>query len=162
MTDQNKNGTSIIILSFVVAFILTAMPLPDWAQAWRPIWPALVLTYWCMALPGRISIGAAWCIGLLLDVQQGTLLGQNALCLTLVAVITLTQYRRLRACSLAKQALFVASVLLFYLLISLLVRTMAGYPSPQWTYWMPMITSMLLWPWLFIIMRDLRRKYRVS
>lgn len=162
MTDNPRHGTSIIILSFIAAFMLTAMPLPDWAQAWRPVWPAMVLVYWCMALPERVGVGIAWCLGLLLDVQQGTLLGQNALGFTLIAFITLTLYQRLRVCSLAKQALIVAFVLLLYLLISLWIRTMVGYPPRQWTYWMPALTSMLLWPWLFIIMRDLRRKYRVS
>ncbi len=162
MTDNPRHGTSIIILSFIAAFMLTAMPLPDWAQPWRPVWPAMVLVYWCMALPERVGVGVAWCLGLLLDVQQGTLLGQNALGFTLIAFITLTLYQRLRVCSLAKQALMLAFVLLIYLLISLWIRTMAGYPPQQWTYWMPALTSMLLWPWLFIIMRDLRRKYRVS
>lgn len=163
MTENKQHsGTLIIILSFVLAFMLVAMPLPDWAQAWRPIWPAMVLVYWCMALPDRIGIGVAWVIGLLLDVQQGTLLGQNALGFALLAFLTLALYQRLRVCSLAKQAFVVATFLLFFLLISLWVRAMAGYPPHLWTYWMPAVTSMLLWPWLFIVLRDLRRKYRVS
>jgi len=162
MTEDRRHGSGIIILSFIVAFMLTAMPLPDWAQAWRPVWPAMVLIYWCMALPERIGIGVAWFVGLLLDVQQGTLLGQNALGFTLIAFMTLALYQRLRVCSLAKQALFVASILLLYMLVLLWIRSMAGYPPQQWTYWMPTVTSMLLWPWLFIILRDLRRKYRVT
>lgn len=162
MTEIRHNGSGIIILSFIVAFMLMAMPLPDWAQSWRPVWPAMVLIYWCMALPERVGIGIAWFIGLLLDVQQGTLLGQNALGFTLIAFMTLALYQRLRVCSLVKQAVVVASILLFYLLISLWIRSMAGYPPQLWTYWMPMATSMLLWPWLFIVLRDLRRKYRVT
>lgn len=162
MTQTEQNGTGIIVLSFIFAFMLTAMPLPDWAQPWRPVWPALVLVYWCMALPGRIGIGVAWFVGLLLDVQQGTLLGQNALGFALIAFLTLALYQRLRVCSLVKQAFVVTSFLLFYLLISLWIRAMAGYPPHLWNYWMPAVTSMLLWPWLFIVLRDLRRKYRVS
>ncbi len=162
MTQARSHGLSIIIVSFVISFILTAMPLPDWAQAWRPVWPAMVLIYWCMALPGRVGIGTAWCIGLLLDVQQGTLLGQHALGYTIIAFITLTIHQRMRVCSLSKQALVVCSILFFYMLISLWIRAVTGYPPQQWTYWMPPVTSMLLWPWLFVILRDVRRKYRIS
>lgn len=162
MTEARYQGTGIIIASFIIAFMLTAMPLPDWAQAWRPVWPAMVLIYWCMALPQRIGIGVAWCIGLLLDVQQGTLLGQHALGYTIIAFITLAVHQRVRVCSLPKQALVVCSILFVYMLISLWTRAMTGYPPQQWTYWMPPVTSMLLWPWLFVILRDLRRKYRVS
>jgi len=51
---------------------------------------------------------------------------------------------------------------LIYLLISLWVRGITGVPPQSWTFWMPAFTSMLLWPWLFIILRDIRRKYHVS
>ncbi len=162
MTEVKHHGSGIIVLSFLAAFMLTAMPLPDWAQAWRPVWPGMVLVYWCMALPHRIGIGVAWSVGLLLDVQQGTLLGQNALGFSLIAFMTLVLHQRLRVCSLAKQAVVVASMLLIFLLISLWIRSMAGYPPQQWSYWMPTVTSMLLWPWLFIVLRDIRRKYKVT
>lgn len=162
MTDTKHQGGIIILLSFVVAFMLTAVPLPDWAAAWRPVWVAMVLIYWCMALPDRIGIGTAWFIGLLLDVQQGALLGQNALGMSIIAFITLAAYRRVRVFSLVKQALVVCSILFAYLFIMLWIQTMIGYPPKHWSFWMPVVTSMVLWPWLFIILRDLRRKYRVS
>src|SRR5690606_27167374 len=87
MKPEHNAGWA-IILSFAVAFMLTAVPLPEWAASWRPAWVAMVLIYWCMALPERVGIGAAWCLGLLLDVQQGTLLGQHALGLALIAWLT--------------------------------------------------------------------------
>jgi rod shape-determining protein MreD len=162
MTSTPRQGGSIILLSFVVAFMLTAVPLPDWAAAWRPVWVAMVLIYWCMALPHRIGIGTAWCVGLLLDVQQGALLGQNALGLSIVAFVTLAGYQRVRVFSLVKQALVVCSILFIYLFLMLWVQAMIGYPPQHWAFWMPIVTSMMLWPWLFIILRDLRRTYRVS
>lgn len=162
MINDKRRGGLIIFLSFVVAFMLTAMPLPEWAVAWRPVWVVLVLIYWCMALPDRVGIATAWCVGLLLDVQQGTLLGQHALGLAVVAFVTLLMHQRARVFSLSKQAVVVSSILFIYLVLTLWVRAMIGYPPQHWNYWLPLLTSMLLWPWLFIILRDLRRKYRVS
>jgi len=161
MRQEQHHAGGVIVLSFIVAFMLTAMPLPDWAISWRPAWVAMVLVYWCMALPDRVGIAIAWMLGLLLDVQQGTVLGQNALGLALVAYITLKSYQRVRVFPLPQQALVVCGYLLLLQFISLWIRGMMGVPPEHWTFWMPAFSSMLLWPWLFVILRDLRRKYHV-
>ncbi|MEE9552037.1 MAG: rod shape-determining protein MreD [Gammaproteobacteria bacterium] len=162
MIDNNRHGGWIIFWSFVIALILTAMPLPEWATNWRPMWVAMVLIYWCMALPERIGIGLGWVTGLLLDVLQGTLLGQSALGLAILAFFIQKTHQRLRVSPLTQQALLVCIFVLFYLVLSLWVRGIMGVPPRSWTFWMPAFTSMLLWPWLFIILRDIRRKYHVT
>ncbi len=142
--------------------MLDVMPLPEWAVDARPAWIALVLIYWCMALPERVGIGIAWVLGLLLDVLEGTLLGQHALGLVVIAYITLQTHRRVRVFPLLQQAVLVGLLLLLYLLLALWVMGIVGRPIGQWSYWLPALTSMVLWPWIFIVLRDLRRKYNVS
>src|SRR3990170_7781632 len=104
MNTEKQHGGGVIFFSFIVALMLTAMPLPEWAVNWRPAWVAMVLIYWCMALPDRVGIGISWTLGLLLDVQQGTVLGQNALGLAVIAFITLKSRQRLRVFPLVQQA----------------------------------------------------------
>ncbi len=157
--ERPKRGGWCIIGSFVIAIMLTALPLPEWAVNWRPAWVAIVLIYWCMALPERVGIFAGWFCGLLLDVQQGTLLGLNALGLALIAYLTIRFHQRMRVFPLVRQAVLVCFYLLLYQLIVLLGNLASGIGSGGWRYWMPAVTSMLLWPWLFIILRDLRRKF---
>ena len=158
---QEHNAGWIIALSLAVAFMLTAMPLPEWAVNWRPAWVAMVLIYWCMALPDRVGIGTAWCLGILLDVQQGTLLGQHALGLATIAWLTVRYHQRVRVFPLAQQALVVCGYLLILQFLTLWIRGIMGVPPQHWTFWMPAFTGMFLWPWLFVILRDLRRKYHV-
>ncbi|MCH9047574.1 MAG: rod shape-determining protein MreD [Proteobacteria bacterium] len=159
----NKNtGGWILFISLLIAFLLTALPLPHWADDWRPAWVAMVLIYWCMALPERIGIGIAWCLGLLLDVQQGALLGQNALGLALIAYFVIQIHKRFRLFPLVQQSCLVGFIIIFYLLISSWVTGIMGIPPETWTYWMPAISSMVLWPWLFVILRDIRRQYNVT
>ena len=162
MIDERPRGRLVILASFLVAFMLTAMPLPDWAQIWRPFWVAMVLMYWCMALPNRVGPGTAWFLGLLIDVLQGTLLGMNALGFALIAYLVQNSYQRLRVYPLTQQSVAVGLFLGIYLLLSLWIRGVSDDPKISWNYWMPMITSMLLWPWLFIVLRDMRRKFHVS
>ena len=159
----NKNaGGWIIFISLLIAFLLTALPLPTWANPWRPAWVAMVLIYWCMALPGRIGIGTAWCLGLLLDVQQGALLGQNALILALVAYFILQIHKRFRIFPMVQQSCLIGFIIIFNLLIASWITGIMGLAPQTWTYWAPAFSSMVLWPWLFVILRDIRRKYNVS
>ena len=159
----NKNaGGWIIIISLLIAFLLTALPLPAWANPWRPAWVAMVLIYWCMALPGRVGIGTAWCLGLFLDVQQSALLGQNALILALVAYFILQIHKRFRIFPLVQQSFLIGFIIIFYLLIASWITGIMGLAPQTWTYWAPVLSSMVLWPWLFVILRDMRRKYHVN
>ena len=116
--NKRHNGGAVIIFSFIIAYMLTAMPLPEWALNWRPAWVTIVLIYWCMAIPQRVSIGIGWTLGLLLDVQQGTVFGQNAIALTIIAWIIVKLHQRIRVFPLVQQALLVC-VLLWMLLLLL-------------------------------------------
>ena len=96
MSLERHHGGWIIVLSFVVSFMLAIMPLPSWASLWRPDWVALVLIYWCIAIPQRIGIATGWLVGLTSDVLNETLLGQQALSLCLIAYISVKLHRRIR------------------------------------------------------------------
>ena len=159
---RSHHGGWVIFSSFFIALILTLVPLPVWAQAFRPEWVTLVLIYWCMALPSRISIGWAWVAGLLLDVTLGNLLGLHALSLTVVAFLTIKLYQRIRVYPLGQQALAILILVAMSQLLNLWVKGIIGTPPNSWLYWLPSVTSALLWPWLFIIMRGARRHFRVS
>jgi len=159
---DKPNRRWIIGVSFVAALMLTAMPLPDWAAAARPFWVAMVLMYWCMALPRRVGIGTAWFVGLLVDVLTGAILGQHAASLAIVAFLTLSAHQRIRVFPLGQQALMVGLILSTYLITLLAIRILTATPPPNLSVFYPLLSSMLLWPWLFIILRDIRRRFRVS
>lgn len=158
---RRQNGWA-ILATFVVAVMLTLLPLPEWAERFRPEWVAMVLIYWCMALPERVNIGIGWLAGLFLDVARGALLGQHALALTLVAYLTVRLHRRLRVFPLWQQSLAVLMLVACAQLLVLWVKGIIGQSPGDWSYWLPAFTSMLLWPWMFLILRDLRRHFRVT
>lgn len=157
-----RRGTLTIAVSFVLALMLTALPLPAWAEPWRPAWVTLVLVYWVLALPHRVGVGVGWVLGLLLDVMMGTLLGQHALSLALVAFLALRLHQRLRVLPAWQQG---ASIFLLVVLdraLSLWVTGIQGMPTEARAIWAPAVTSTVLWPWLFVVLRDVRRRYHVS
>ena len=159
MTGSNIKAAS---LTKFVAFMLTIMPLPDWAIEFRPDWVTLVVIYWAMSLPARTGVTLAWLAGLMLDVSHGAILGQNALGLVLVIYIVNIQHQRLRVASLLQQAIVIFFLLLLKQLIVLWVSGIVGHAPHTWLFFMPCVTGALLWPWIYIIVRDIRRKFGYS
>jgi len=162
MNTAPRRGGQVIIISLLIAYVLTIMPLPEWARDWRPDWVALVLIYWCMAAPQRVGVGVAWLAGLLLDVLHGALLGQYALGLAVTAYLVLNVHLRLRNQPLWQQAGVVMAILAIHRLLVLWVNGVIGHPPGTWGYWLPVLVGGLLWPWLFVVLRDLRRRYKVA
>ncbi len=162
MRTVYQRGGWVIAMSFVIALMLTMLPLPDWAAYLRPEWATMVLIYWCMALPQRVGVGTGWVVGLFLDVIHGAVLGQYALALALIAYFTLNLHQRLRIYPLTQQALVVLMLVLMQQLLITWIKGFLGQQPDSLAYWLPSLTSMLLWAWVFVILRDLRRNFRVS
>lgn len=152
------NWPGAIGISLLVALLLTAIPLPDWAQAWRPAWVAITVIYWCLAIPERIGVFVAWSIGLVLDVLHGSILGQHALGLATVGYIAVLYHQRIRVFPLVQQSLVVGSMVFFYLGGMSFIYNVLGSRHYGLDYLLGAVTSALLWPWAYIVLRDFRRK----
>ena len=50
----------ILAFIFIVAFVLEIMPWPNDFQGYRPTWVVLVLLYWALALPDKVSLICCW------------------------------------------------------------------------------------------------------
>ena len=162
MITGRRHGSGVILLTFIAALVLTVIPLPDWARYLRPDWVGLVLIYWCMALPERVGVTTGWFMGLLVDLLTGTVLGQHALSLTVVAYLTLKFHQRLRLFPVTQQALTVLVLLILHQLLALWVSRIIGRPSAPWFFWMPSVLGMLIWPLVYSTLRAIRRGFRVS
>ncbi len=149
----------VIILSLIIGLILMIMPLPDWVQLYRPNWVALILIYWSMALPNQVGLWTAFITGLFVDVAQGTLLGQHALALVIIVYININFYQRVRVVPLPQQAAYVFVLLAIGQMIVAWVEGIVGRPVPILVFFSAPFIGMLIWPWVFVILRDIRRKF---
>ena len=147
-----------VYLSLILGLILMILPLPDWVQAYRPNWVALILIYWSMALPKKVGLWFALFTGLLVDTLHGTLLGQHALALIIIIYINLNLYQRIRVLSLPQQSFYVFSLLFINQTTVAWVEGIMGRPPPLVAFISAPVIGMLIWPWVFVILRDIRRK----
>jgi len=162
VTEVTRQNTSVIVASLAVAVFLTIIPMPDWGQDFRPQWVAMTLIYWSLALPERVGVFWAWGTGLFLDVAVGTVLGQHALSLSVMVWLAVELHQRIRVFPLPQQSVSVWVLLLVERLLALWVIGATGQPTPSLWYWVPTFVGLLLWPWMFILLRELRRRFEVS
>lgn len=151
-----------IFITFVIALVLTLLPMPDWTMWLRPAWVLMVLIYWAMMMPYRVSVGVAFIVGLLVDLLNGTLLGEHALAFTIVIYFVNRLHIRLRIYPLLQQGLSILFFVLLYQFILFCIQGFVGELPDSNLYWLSSITTTLLWPWLFVLMRDCHRWFKIA
>lgn len=150
-----------INISILIALILSIMPLPIALRPFWPDWVVLVVIYWAMALPHRVSIGTAWVVGFLLDILLGTVLGVNALGLAIVTFVVSSNFQKLRNFSVWQQAFLIGVfIALFHLIVFWINRFILNLQFSI-EYVMPALTSAALWLWLFPLLRSYRRRFKL-
>jgi rod shape-determining protein MreD len=160
--NREGQGYVVIFLTFILAYVLAVLPLPAWLQWGRPEWVALTLIYWCIALPQRVGIAIALLLGVGLDVLEGSVLGQNAFALVVVALLAQVLYQRLRVYSLWQQAGVVFILVGINQLICQWVQNIEGVSVLPRLFLLPAVSSALLWPVVLHTLRSLRRYFKVS
>ena len=147
-----------VVITIIVALMLMVLPLPDSVVAFRPDWLALTMIYWAMMLPRSWSVGSAWLVGLVLDVAQGTLLGQHALALCFVVFVTVRFHLLMRVFPMSQLTATVFSLLALYQFILFWINGVAGVHVPAVVYWGPVISGTILWPVVSIFLHGARRQ----
>ena len=152
----------LIWLCIVVALVLQIVPLPTQVDVYRPDWVLVVLAYWSMALPNRVNVGVAFVTGVAMDVLVGTTLGIHSLGLSLSVYILAANYKRLRNYSVWQQAIIIGLLSSLYHLLTFWVQHLLTDIYFQVNYLWPVLTSMVLWPWVFWLLRRTRRQFSIS
>lgn len=159
---QRRAHSGLLVASLVLALVLGLLPLPAALAPFKPWWLALVLGYWLLEAPERAGLGLAFALGLLADLVYGTLLGEHALRLSILAYLMLRFRARLRFFPLSQQALAILLLLLNDRMVVLAVRAFTGEGWPGLGFWLAPVVGMLLWPWLFLLLDDLRLRLRAK
>ncbi len=95
MAASRRNNGWVIWLTFAIGLLLSVSPMPQFMEVFRPMWLALLVSFWTLAVPNKVGMTTAFVLGLAEDVLYGTLLGQNALVLTLITFLVLSLQQRL-------------------------------------------------------------------
>lgn len=135
-----------VILLVTVSIVASLLPLPLWLGPARPAFLSLTLL-WFVIVPTRpAGLLAAWLAGLLLDLLQGNMLGQNALAMVVMAAIALKFRLQVRNFPPINQAAIVGGFLFLYEFLMWTIDGFAKSPSLGAWRWIYPLTSALFWP----------------
>ena len=159
MTKARARWVIYVTLCLGLVFVLIPLPIE-----WRVIRPdaiALILFYWAIALPHRVGIFTAFCVGLLQDAIKGSPLGLSSPGLMLATLFLLLNYERVRQYDGVLQCLVIFMMLSVSFGIEQWLRSGTAVPLlPSGTLFGLML-SVLCWLPTKTALRRLRRYYEV-
>jgi len=138
------------------AFLLNLQP---WGRTVGvPDFVALCLVFWGIHQPRRVGMGVAFFMGILMDVNDATILGEHALAYTVLSYLAITIHRRVLWFPLRKQILLVLPFLLLAQVIQMLVQFVINGRYASWMHLLDGGVAALLWPLLTIVLLAPQRR----
>jgi len=161
MANSIFRGKGVIWASFLVALILQTIPWPGDLELFRPSWLVLVTCYWVLALPHRVNVGTALILGLLWDLLLGSTLGIRGIVMSITIYLVAANFLVLRNMALWQQAMFIAALTILAKFIEFsgefLIQDVSFNPMSLWSG----LVNCILWPWMFLLLRRVRRHWHV-
>lgn len=158
MTKKFMLQSLAVLLSFIVALLLEVSPVPKGFEYFRPAWILLVLFYWNLAIASKINIGAAFVCGITLDLLSGQSLGMHSIVLCIFSYIMVINHLLIRNLSIWIQAILITGIVFLAKIGFFLVGLFLHGASFNLQEILGAILSGLLWPWVFLLLRLIRRK----
>jgi rod shape-determining protein MreD len=150
-----------IYTSIVIAIFLSITPLPDYFLIIRFDWIVLIVLFWLLAEPEKFSLISVWACGIIIDIMNSNILGQNAFSLLIVAFAVLVWHRQIKTMPVLQQSIIVGCLIIIYRLIDLWLNGIIGITTPNMLiYFLSPLLSIFIWPLIFSLLSMYGNKTR--
>ncbi len=147
---------ALLIKITVLAFIVGAIALPSMIEMISPFWLLLFFIYWLIYSNSNGFYSSAFVLGILLDVFQGGILGQNALALVISSSFILSVKKSFFVSNLTTQQVYVFIASLIYLIVFLITHIAVQGIQIQWLVLLTPLTGAILWPVVRFLLAKLK------
>ncbi len=154
MTNQNP----ILLLSkiSIIALIIGAISLPLVIELSSPLWMLVCFVYWVIYTDGKWIYLSALILGLLMDVLQGGILGQNALSLIISSAFIINVKKSFFVSNLTTQQVYIFLGSLIYLITFLLIHILVQGFDFSWLILISPFSSAIIWPVIRFLLAKLK------
>jgi len=154
MTNQNP----ILLLSkiSIFALIIGAISLPLVIELSSPLWMLVCFVYWVIYTDGKWIYISALILGLLMDVLQGGILGQNALSLVISSAFIFNVKKSFFVSNLTTQQVYIFLGSLIYLITFLLIHILVQGFDFSWLILISPFSSAIIWPVIRFLLAKLK------
>ena len=154
---NNQTHPLLLVKIVIIAFITGAISLPSFLELCSPFWLLLFFTYWLIYTDSKKIYTSALLLGLMLDILQGGILGQNALSLVLSSAFILSVKKSFFVSNITTQQVYVFVSTLIYLIVFLLVHFLVNGLEINWLILLSPFTSAILWPMIRYLLAKLKQ-----
>ena len=151
-----------LCVSFFLALYLYLIPLPESLANFKPQWFVLTFIYWNIAIPHRTGVLLTVGSGLILDIIEGSILGRHAAALLTVHLICAFGYQRFRVFTNFQQCILIFGITSIYLVIFYWFGTFFNNTETSIAFLGSAVSSAIIWPVVFSLLRFFRRKYKIK
>jgi len=153
----NQTQLLLLLKVTILAFILGSISLPNILELVSPFWLLLFFIYWLIYSDSNGIFSAALILGLLLDILQGAILGQNALALIISSAFVLSVKKSFFVSNLTTQQVYVFIASLIYLILFLVTHLVVQGLHIQWLIIFVPFTGALVWPVVRFLLAKLKQ-----
>ena len=153
----NQSQFVLLIKITILAFIVGAINLPHLIELISPFWLLLFFVYWLIYSNCEGIYRFAFILGILLDVFQGGILGQNALALVISSAFILSVKKSFFVSNLTTQQVYIFITSLIYLALFLMTHIAVQGIQIQWLVVLTPFTGAILWPAVRFLLAKLKQ-----
>ncbi len=153
----NQSQFILLLKITLLAFIVGAIALPSLIEMVSPFWLLLFFIYWLIYSDSNGIYSSAFVLGILLDVFQGGILGQNALALVISSAFILSVKKSFFVSNLTTQQVYVFIASLIYLIVFLITHISVQGLQIQWLVLFVPFTGAILWPVVRFLLAKLKQ-----
>jgi rod shape-determining protein MreD len=142
---MNAQPRGAMLITALIALILTVLPLPPYLALVRPMFLVMTVLYWSIASPRAGGIALGFFSGLMLDVFQSPVLGEHALALTCITYVAVREHQKIRSKPAFQQSLIVFAVLVAYESILFWIDGWTHHTITNPLRWVHTLSGAILW-----------------
>lgn len=142
----------LIFISTFLGIFFSILPLPYWSLSFRPELALMVVIYWVIAFPFRFGMIFSGLIGLIIDILEGGVLGQNTLAFIVISYFSILFYSQLRMFTLLVQSICIFFFVILYQLIIFWIYSITGGGLENMIFITSAFISSFIWPALKILL----------
>ena len=154
---MTKNNSLLLLTKItIIALIVGAISLPSILEIVSPFWMLIFFIYWVIYTDTKELYLLALILGLLTDILQGSILGQNALALLISSAFIFNVKKSFYVSNLTTQQVYIFVASLIYLIALILTHIAIQGFDFSWLILLSPFTGAIVWPLVRLLLAKLQ------
>ena len=154
---MTKNNSLLLLTKItIIALIIGSISLPSILEIVSPFWILIFFIYWIIYTDTKALYLLALILGLLTDILQGSILGQNALALLISSAFIFNVKKSFYVSNLTTQQVYIFIASLIYLIALISIHIAIQGFDFSWFIILSPFTGSIIWPLVRLLLAKLK------